>query len=100
MSQVDIESVLQEKRVFPPPPAFAPAHLKSAADYERWVALATENPEEFWSQIARELDWFSPWQTVLEWKAPFAKWFVGGTTNLAHNCVDRHLATWRRNKAA
>jgi len=100
MPQADIESVLQEKRVFPPPPTFKAAHIANAAAYERWARLAEESPEAFWSEIAGELDWFSPWQSVLEWKAPFAKWFAGATTNLAHNCLDRHLTGWRRNKAA
>ena len=57
-------------------------------------------PETFWGNIARELDWFEPWTKVLEWDAPWAKWFIGGKLNLSHNCLDRHLATWRRNKAA
>ncbi|MFI5395222.1 MAG: acetate--CoA ligase [Candidatus Binatia bacterium] len=100
MPQADIESVLQEKRVFPSPPEFQAAHIASAAVYERWARLAQEDPDKFWAEVAGELDWFSPWQSVLEWKMPFAKWFVGGTTNLAYNCVDRHLHSWRRNKAA
>jgi acetyl-CoA synthetase len=100
MSQADIESVLKEKRVFPPPAEFSQrAHLKTA-EYERLFRLAEEQPETFWADIAGELEWFAPWRTVLEWKAPFAKWFVGATTNLSYNCLDRHLSTWRRNKAA
>jgi acetyl-CoA synthetase len=100
MAQVDIESVLQEKRVFPPPAEFTAAHIASPAAYEGWARLAQEDPDKFWAEVARELDWFSPWQSVLEWKTPFAKWFVGATTNLAYNCIDRHLHSWRRNKAA
>jgi len=101
MAQADIESVLKEKRVFPPPSAFsARAHVGAMAEYERLSRLAEENPDKFWADIAAELDWFSPWRTVLEWKAPFAKWFVGATTNLSHNCLDRHLTSARRNKAA
>lgn len=101
MAHADIESVLKEKRVFAPSPQFSErAHIATAADYERLSRLAEENPEKFWADIAGELEWFSPWHTVLEWKPPFAKWFVGATTNLAHNCIDRHLGTWRRNKAA
>ena len=97
----DIESVLKEGRVFPPPAEFSQrAHIGTAADYERWTRLAEEEPERFWSEIASELTWFSPWRSVLEWKAPFAKWFVGATTNVAYNCLDRHLTSWRRNKAA
>jgi acetyl-CoA synthetase len=101
MAQADIESVLKERRVFAPPTAFSQrAHIGSAADAERWRRFAEQDPEQFWGDVARELEWFSPWRAVLEWKAPFAKWFVGATTNLAYNCLDRHLTTWRRNKAA
>jgi acetyl-CoA synthetase len=101
MAQADIESVLKETRVFAPPAEFsARAHIGSSADYERWTRLAGEQPEQFWAEIARELHWFSPWKAVLEWKPPFAKWFVGATTNLSYNCIDRHLGSWRRNKAA
>ncbi len=101
MAQADIESVLKETRVFAPPADFsARAHIGSAADYERWARLADDQPEHFWAEIARELHWFSPWSAVLEWKPPFAKWFVGATTNLSYNCLDRHLNTSRRNKAA
>jgi acetyl-CoA synthetase len=101
MAQADIESVLKEKRVFEPPSEFGRrAHIGTPAELARWSRLAEENPEQFWADIAGELHWFTPWRTVLEWKPPFAKWFVGATTNLAYNCLDRHLTSWRRNKAA
>jgi len=100
MPQADIESVLREKRVFPPPAEFSQRANLGPADHERLTRLADEEPEAFWAEIAAQLEWFTPWRAVLEWKAPFAKWFVGATTNLSHNCLDRHLATWRRNKAA
>lgn len=100
MSQADIESVLQETRVFAPPPEFKAAHVATTAEYERLARSAQQDPETFWSTIAQELEWFAPWQSVLEWRTPFAKWFVGATTNLAYNCIDRHLSSWRRNKAA
>jgi len=58
------------------------------------------NPERFWAKIAEELVWFKKWRKVLEWKLPFAKWFVGGKINVSYNCLDRHLSTWRKNKAA
>ena len=61
---------------------------------------ALDDPEGFWASMAKELDWFKPWEKVLEWNPPFAKWFVGGRTNIAHNCLDRHLTTARKNKAA
>jgi acetyl-CoA synthetase len=101
MAQADIESVLKETRVFAPPAEFSRhAHVGTKRTYDRQARLADEHPDQFWAEIARELEWFAPWSSVLDWKAPFAKWFAGGTTNLAHNCLDRHLASWRRNKAA
>src|SRR5512135_2419768 len=101
MAQADIESVLKEKRVFAPPAEFSgQAHIVGAADAEQRARVAEENPEKFWEEVAAELEWFSPWRAVLEWKAPFAKWFVGATTNLSVNCLDRHVRSWRRNKAA
>ncbi|MGA2713620.1 MAG: acetate--CoA ligase [Bryobacteraceae bacterium] len=100
-TSTDIQSTLNEQRVFDPPSGFSSkAHIKSMADYERLYAEADRDPETFWGNIARELDWFEPWTKVLEWDAPWAKWFVGGKLNLSHNCLDRHAATWRRNKAA
>jgi acetyl-CoA synthetase len=97
----DIQSTLKEKRLFDPPSEFsAKAHVGSLAEYERLCADADRDPEAFWGSIARELDWFEPFKKVLEWDAPWAKWFVGGKINLTHNCLDRHLATWRKNKAA
>jgi acetyl-CoA synthetase len=101
MAQADIESVLKEERVFQPPKEFsAKARIKSFAEYERLYQQAQDDPEGFWADMAKELDWFKPWDKVLEWNPPFAKWFVGGRTNIAHNCLDRHLTTTRKNKAA
>ncbi|MGD9765440.1 MAG: acetate--CoA ligase [Candidatus Binatia bacterium] len=96
-----IQSVLKEERVFPPPESFsAAAHIGSEEQLERIRAEAARDPEAFWAGLAKELHWFTPWERVLEWTPPFAKWFVGGRTNLAYNCVDRHVAGARRNKAA
>ena len=101
MSQSSIDSVLKESRVFDPPEAFSKnAHIKSMADYERICSEAEADPEKFWGGIAGELHWFRQWDKVLEWDPPWAKWFVGGQLNLSYNCLDRHVATWRRNKAA
>ena len=103
MSQpsTDIQSVLKEQRLFPPGAEFtAQAHVKGIAEYERLCAEADRDPEAFWAGIAGELDWFRKWDTVLEWEAPWAKWFVGGKINISHNCLDRHLTTSRKNKAA
>src|SRR5437764_9742903 len=95
----NIDSVLQERRVFPPSAEFsAQAHIKTMTKYERLAKFADEEPEKFWADIAGELHWFKPWDRVLEWNCPWAKWFVGGEFNLSYNCLDRHLSTWRRNK--
>ena len=101
ISQVNIDSILQETRVFPPSPEFSSkAHIKSLEEYERIYKDAKDNPEKFWAGVAEELHWFKKWDKVLEWNAPWAKWFVGGQINLSYNCLDRHVQTWRRNKAA
>ena len=92
-----IEALLKEDRKFEPSEEFrAQANWNDPEIYAR----AAEDPERFWADMAGAVDWFKPWETVLEWKAPSAKWFVGGTTNVCYNCVDRHLKTWRKNKAA
>jgi len=97
----NIDSILTEKRSFPPPPEFsAKAHIKSKEEYDKICSQAAADPEGFWSGIAKELHWFEPWNKVLEWNAPWAKWFLGGKINLSYNCLDRHVQTWRRNKAA
>ena len=100
-SDTSIDSVLQEQRKFEPPSEFAQrAYIKSLEEYERIYKESIEEPEKFWGRVARELYWFKPWDKVLEWNAPWAKWFVGGQINLSYNCLDRHVQTWRKNKAA
>ena len=98
----NIESVLQEERVFPPPESFSErAHITSMAELERLRAEAAADPEAFWARMAEtELHWFKTWDTVLKWDPPHAEWFGGGKINISYNCLDRHLTTWRRNKAA
>ncbi len=96
-----IESTQIENRIFPPPAEFAAnAHIKSFEEYEQIYNAAAENPEQFWAGAAENLHWFKKWNTVLKWEEPHAEWFVGGTTNVAYNCLDRHLETYRKNKAA
>ncbi|MEP7271500.1 MAG: acetate--CoA ligase [Acidobacteriota bacterium] len=99
--QPDINSHLKEDRVFAPPVEFSRrAHIKSRAEYDEIYQKSIEDPEGFWAEIASELEWFTPWTRVLDWEEPFAKWFVGGKLNISHNCLDRHLNSWRKNKAA
>jgi acetyl-CoA synthetase len=97
----NITSVLKESRVFPPPAEFAAkARIKSLAEYEALYRRGADDPEGFWAEQAQSLHWFKKWDRVLEWNEPFAKWFVGGKINASYNCLDRHLAGPRRNKAA
>jgi acetyl-CoA synthetase len=94
---VAIEALLREKRKFPPSKGFVKrARVNQASVYTE----AARNPVRFWEARARELHWFKPWKKSLEWKPPYAKWFVGGTLNVSYNCLDRHVATSRRTKAA
>jgi acetyl-CoA synthetase len=80
----------QMDRAFPPTPEFTAQ--ANASDPEIY-ARAAADPEAFWADYARELEWMEPWHTVLEWEPPHAKWFLGGKLNVSANCVDRHLAT-------
>src|ERR1700753_2153914 len=98
----NIESVLQEASVFEPPAEFSEsARVKSMEEFESLAREAHDSPEEFWARMAEsELDWFRKWDPVLKWEPPHAQWFVGGRINVSYNCLDRHLRTWRRNKAA
>jgi acetyl-CoA synthetase len=98
----NIESILQEARVFPPPKAFSQrAHLKSLAQYRKLYRESIQSPDKFWSRQAKaELVWSKRWTRVLKWDEPYAKWFVGGQLNVSYNCLDRHLETPRANKAA
>lgn len=102
MSQPTIESILQENRLFAPTAEFSQkAHIKSLEEYKQLYEKAKANPEAFWAELAEtELHWFQKWDQVLDWQPPFAKWFVNGKINISYNCLDRHLTTWRKNKAA
>ena len=92
-----IEALLREKRKFPPPKDFVKhANVNTPSIYKD----AAKNPARFWERFARELHWFKPWKKALEWKVPYAKWFVGGKLNVSYNCLDRHIETARRTKAA
>ncbi|MBV8115425.1 MAG: acetate--CoA ligase [Silvibacterium sp.] len=97
----DLDSILREDRVFPPPPEFAArAHIKSLEEYEELYARSVGDPEGFWEEAARELHWFAPWTKVLDWNLPWAKWFVGGMINVSYNCLDRHVNNGKADKTA
>jgi acetyl-CoA synthetase len=101
MPELSIESVSQEQRVFPPPPAFAErARVASFEAYARLYERSIADPEGFFREQAGELRWTRKPEKVLEWNPPFAKWFSDGTLNLADNCIDRHVEGGRANKAA
>src|SRR5687767_9145201 len=93
----EIEALLKEDRSFAPSSNFTSQALVSDPDI---YARAAKDPETFWANFARELEWIRPWTRILEWNPPHAKWFVGGTLNVSVNCVDRHARGPRRNKAA
>ena len=93
-----IASLLAEDRTYPPSPEFTAAALLSDPAVH---AEAEADFEGFWAKQAGELlDWFEPWDTVLEWDLPFAKWFVGGKLNVAYNCLDRHVEAGQGDKVA
>ncbi|HYE76485.1 MAG TPA: AMP-binding protein, partial [bacterium] len=93
-----IESFYLEDRTFVPPQSFSARALVTGNSlYEE----ADRDWQDFWARQAETLlDWFDPWDTVLEWKLPFARWFLGGTLNASYNCVDRHVAAGNGDKVA
>jgi len=92
-----IETLLDEQRRFPPPAAFkAQAHVRDTSPHER----ARRDPEGYWADWARQLEWMKPWTQVLEWKPPHAKWFLGGQLNASVNCLDRHVRAGRGGRVA
>jgi len=93
----DIDVLLTENRKFEPPPEFKRrANISSPAIYEQ----AERDPETFWAEQARLLEWIRPWTKILDWNPPHAKWFTGGKINVAANCIDRHVKGPRKDKAA
>ncbi len=96
-----LDTVMQELRLFPPSAEFsAQARIGSMQAYEAMWNEANQDIEAFWGKLASELHWFEPFTKVLEWNEPFAQWFVGGKTNVSYNCLDAHLSSARKNKAA
>jgi acetyl-CoA synthetase len=100
-SHTGIESSYQETRLFPPPPAFSQrANIKSMEEYNLLYRQSIDHPEIFWADVAKKFHWFKTWDTVLDWQEPNARWFTGGKTNVAYNCLDRQITEGRGNKTA
>ena len=98
VQQGHIDHLLQESgEIQPPASLIEQVYLK---DFDDAYRRSVEDPENFWADVASELDWFKPWSRVFEWEYPTFKWFLGGQCNITYNCLDRHLAAGRRNKAA
>jgi acetyl-CoA synthetase len=93
----EFDDLLREDRVFPPSDQF---RARAVVRDEQVYADADRDPEGHWARLAGELEWSRPWNQVLDWQPPHAKWFVGGQLNASVNCVDRHARGPRRNKAA
>lgn len=90
-----------EKRKFNPSKEFsAKAHIGSLKEYQKLHKQSLQKPDKFWAEAAENLSWFRKWKKVFVWKSPSAQWFVGGQINASYNCLDQHLTTHRRNKAA
>ena len=106
----ELESTLREERTYYPPKELsAKAHIKSMEEYDRLYKESVQNPEGFWAEQAeKSLDWFKKWDTVMEYdfskigevEEPYVTYFAGGKLNVSYNCLDRHLNSWKRNKAA
>lgn len=96
-----IQSTLQETRKFLPASEFsAQAHISSEEQYQSMWQKAKDDPAGFWGELSQELQWITPWKEVISGEMPETRWFTGGQINACENCVDRHLTSWRRNKAA
>ena len=96
-SQTTVDALLEENRIFHPSKAFK---AQAVINDDKIFLQAQKNREAFWAECAKELDWYHPWNKVLDWTPPFAKWFIGGKLNASYNCLDRHLQGSNRNKAA
>lgn len=93
----DFEVKLEKKSYLPDPSYQAQSNL---GDYKKAYAAFQADPEGFWAEKARELQWMKPWDTVREWNYPYARWFTGAKLNITENCLDRHVNDGRRNKLA
>ncbi|HSH00641.1 MAG TPA: acetyl-coenzyme A synthetase N-terminal domain-containing protein, partial [candidate division Zixibacteria bacterium] len=100
MSGGKFEHVFEETRTYPPPSWGKETPTPSLDDYRARWRRSLDDPDGFWSELAEELVWDTPYERVLEWDAPFARWFVGGKLNASVQCLDKHLNTARADKTA
>ena len=96
-SQKTLEALYSENRKIKPPRAF---QERAVVSKDSIYKKANKNPEAFWAEEAKKIDWFRKWRRVMKWTPPWVQWFLGGKLNVSYNCLDRHVKTWRRNKAA
>ena len=101
-SEGQVDSVMVESRLFPPSDEFvAKSRVQGMEGYQELYDRAAADPEAFWAGEARaHLHWFEPFTKTLEWDNPFAKWFVGGRTNVSYNCLDAHIAAGNGDRTA
>jgi acetyl-CoA synthetase len=96
-----ITSMLQENRVFPPPAELSKkAYIKDMKEYKKLWERSVKDPEGFWADMAANIDWYSKWKRVYEWKSPNVKWYAGGKLNVSYNCLDRHVKAGKKDKVA
>ncbi|WP_048204171.1 acetate--CoA ligase [Methanobacterium formicicum] len=103
----ELDALLHENRLFPPgKDLIKNSNIQrwmkryGIKDYDELLKRALDDPDWFWDELARELEWFQPYQNVLKWDVPHAEWFCGGKFNITHNALDRHVQSWRKNKVA
>ena len=98
VQQGQIDHLLQETGEIPPPPHVA--QQAALQDYDAVYRRSIQDPEGFWAEVASELHWYKPWDQVFQWDYPSFQWFLGAKCNITYNCLDRHLDSERKNKAA
>ena len=98
VQQGQIDHLLQETGEITPP--LHVAQQATLQDYDAVYQRSIEDPEGFWAEVASELHWYKPWNKVFQWDYPNFQWFLGAKCNITYNCLDRHLDSERKNKAA
>ena len=101
MNEAGITSMAGAAQKFPPPRHFSTqAHISGLAEYEQLYRRSIDDPEAFWAEVAADFHFYKSWDRVLDWQPPFAKWFVGGSTNVSFNCLERQIQRGRGDHTA